>query len=261
MDRQLSVFYFSATDGTKKVVKGIAEGISDSFKEYNFTLPTNRQDELVFNDKDLVIIGVPVYAGRVPLFLMDFLQKVKGNNTPAIFVTVYGNRDYEDALIELKDTFEKNGFVGVAGGAFVGEHSLTSDLATNRPDSNDLEVAKKFGCEIKNKLESIENISEISKLVVKGNFPYKEVQASPKMVPDTNNDCINCGICAKHCPTGSINFDNYKEVALEKCVRCCSCVKRCPKNAKAINHEMYGKMTKFLVDNFGAVRKEPEYFI
>ncbi len=261
MDRQLNVIYFSATDGTKKVVKGIAEGINDSFKEFDFTLPASRQEKLVFTDKDIVIVGVPVYAGRVPLFLGNFLQNIKGNNTPAIFVTVYGNRDYEDALIELRDTFESNGFVTIAGGAFIGEHSLTSDLATNRPDSKDLDLAKKFGCEIKDKLENIGNISELPKLVVKGNFPYKEVKPLPPMAPATNDDCINCGLCAKRCPMGAISFDNYKEVTLEKCVRCCSCIKRCPKNAKAINHEMYGKMKEALVTNFSAVRKEPEYFI
>ncbi len=261
MNKQLSVIYFSATDCTKKVIKYIAGGICDTYKEYNFTLPTNRQEELVFSDKDLVIVGVPVYAGRVPLFLMDFLQKIKGNNTPAIFVTVYGNRNYDDALLELKDTFEKNGFIGVAAGAFIGEHSLTSDLATNRPDSNDLELAKKFGIEIKNKLTNIDDISKMSKLVVKGNFPYKEVQPSVQMAPETNDECVNCGICAKHCPMGAISFDNYKEVTLEKCVRCCSCIKRCPKNAKAITHEMYGKISKTLVENFSAVRNEPEYFI
>ncbi len=261
MERQLRVVYFSATDGTKKIVKGIAEGISDSYKEYNITLLTSRQEEVVFGANDVVIIGVPVYAGRVPLFLMDYLLKLKGNNTPAIFITVYGNRDYDDALLELKEEMEKNGFVGVAAGAFIAEHSNTEKLGTNRPDGNDLELAKKFGYEIKNKLEDIKDVSQTPKLIVKGNYPYKDINPLPPMTPDTSDECTNCGVCAKHCPVSAINFDDYKYVDAMKCVRCCSCIKRCSKNAKAINHEVYNKITNFLIENFSAVRKEPEYFI
>ncbi len=261
MDKELSIVYFSATDCTKKVVKGIAEGINDSYKEYNFTLPANRQDGSAFGENDLVIIGVPVYAGRVPLFLMEYLLKLKGDNTPAIFVTVYGNRNYDDALLELKNEMEKNGFVGVAAGAFIGEHSNTKKVGTNRPDAKDLEVAQKFGCEIRTKLENIQDISQLSELSVKGNYPYKEINPAPPMKPDTNNNCVECGVCAKNCPVNAINAEDYKEVDVTKCIRCSSCIKRCPVNAKAINHEVFNKITNLLIDNFSAVRNEPEYFI
>ncbi len=261
MDKQLSLVYFSATDGTKKVVRGIADGISDSYKEYDITMPSNRQESLIFDDNEIVIIGVPVYAGRVPLFLMDYLSKLKGNNTPTIFITVYGNRNYDDALLELKEMLEKNGFVGVAAGAFIGEHSNSSKVGTSRPDEKDLEVARKFGYEIKNKLDNLLDTSQLSKLTVKGNYPYKDITPAPPMAPDTNDQCINCGICAKNCPVSAINFDNYSDVTSTKCIRCSSCIKRCPVNAKAINHEVFNKITNLLIENFSAVRNEPEYFI
>lgn len=261
MNKQLSVLYFSATDGAEKVVKGIAEGISNNFNEYNFTLSTNRQEKITFGTNDLVIIGVPVYAGRVPVFLMDYLLKIKGNNTPAIFITVYGNRNYDDALLELKDTFERNGFIGIAAGAFIGEHSNTPKVGTNRPDAKDLETAKGFGVEIRNKLEGYEDVSQIPKINIKGNFPYKERHSTPPMTPDTSDECINCAICAKHCPMGAINFNNFKDVDSTKCIRCCSCIKRCPVNAKAINNEVFINITKGLIENFSTVRREPECFI
>ncbi len=260
MDRQLSIVYFSATDGTKKVVKGIADGISSSYNEYNLTLPMGRQEELVFDSNDVVIVGVPVYAGRVPVFLMEYLSKFKGSNTPAIFVTVYGNRNYDDALLELKNEMEKNGFVGVAASAFIGEHSNTKQVGTNRPDADDLEKAKKFGCEIKNKLEGILDISQLPELETKGNYPYKDINPAPPITPDTNNECVNCGVCAKNCPVSAINFDDYKDVST-KCIRCSSCIKRCPVNAKAINHEVFSKITNTLIENFSNVRNEPECFI
>ena len=96
MDKQLSVIYFSATDTTAKVVKEVANSITTQFKEYNITLPSHRKDSLCFNANDLVIVGVPVYAGRVPGFLTDYFAKVKGNNTLAVFIVVYENRDYDE---------------------------------------------------------------------------------------------------------------------------------------------------------------------
>jgi ferredoxin len=96
--------------------------------------------------------------------------------------------------------------------------------------------------------------------VVKGNTPYKERISAPPIVPDTSNDCIKCGICAKHCPMDAINNINFKEIDPSKCGRCCSCIKKCPVNAKSINHEVFNKITKGLIDNFSTIRNEPECF-
>lgn len=261
MDKQLSLIYFSATDTTAKVVKEVANSISNTFKEYDITLPDNRQNDLSFSNNDLVIVGVPVYAGRVPDFLVDYFAKVKGNNTLAVFIVVYGNRDYDDALLELKNTFEKNGFIGIAGGAFIGEHSDTSKVATGRPDAKDLQIAKSFGIKITEKLNNTEKNLIEAKLAVKGRYPYKERASFPLMAPVTNDKCINCGICAAHCPVSAISFGNFKDADPQKCIRCCSCIKRCPVNAKAINHEAFKKITEMLLNNCTSYRHEPELFI
>ncbi|WP_312428926.1 EFR1 family ferrodoxin [Lacrimispora sp.] len=260
MSKRLSLIYFSATGGTAKVTKGVAEGISDNYKEYDITSPINRKESITFDSNDLVIVGVPVYAGRVPKFLIDFFTKIKGNHTPAVFITVYGNRNYDDALIELKDTFESNGFIGISAGAFIAEHSNTTKVGTNRPDIEDLKTANKFGADIKNKLENLEDMSQLPKLIVKGNVPYKERISVPPIVPDTNDACTKCGICAKYCPMGAISINNFKDIDAAKCVRCCSCIKKCPVNAKSINHEVFNKITKGLIDNFSTIRNEPECF-
>jgi ferredoxin len=261
MNKQLNLLYFSATGTTAKVVKEIAAGIGGGFKEYDITMPLSRENGLNFGSDDLVIVGVPVYAGRVPSFLTDYFSRVKGSKTSAIFVVVYGNRDYDDALLELKDTFEGNGFIGIAGGAFIGEHSNTRKVGTNRPDAEDLKIAGNFGSKISDKLGKAENTLHTKGLIVKGNFPYKEKAPKQPIAPETNENCTNCGICAKNCPMGAIDFSDYKNVDASKCIRCSSCVKRCPVNAKAINNEFVRKFTERLIENFASVRHEPELFI
>lgn len=261
MDKQVNLLYFSATDRTSKIVKAVAEGIGGrNVKEYNITLPDNRIREIAFGENDLVIIGVPVYMGRVPAFLSDYFTKITGNNTAAVFIAVYGNRDYDDALLELKDTFERKGFLGIAGGAFVGEHSNTEKVGTGRPDADDLNTANEFGIEIKMKLLS-SDLSEVPKLFVKGSFPYKEIKVTPPMIPQTNDQCTHCGSCAKYCPMGAIDFNDFCEIDTTKCINCSSCVKRCPVGAKSINHELFLKITQGLIDNFSAIRHEPDLFI
>lgn len=261
MDKQLNLLYFSPTGTTAKVVKELGISISYKLKEYDITLPNNRQENLIFGCNDIVVVGVPVYAGRVPEFLINYFGKVKGNGTPAIFIVVYGNRDYDDALLELKDIFEKNGFIGIAGCAFIGEHSYTTKVGTGRPDINDLKTAIKFGMEIKAKLNSNLDYIKTTGLNVKGKFPYRERIVMSPAAPETNDMCIKCGACAKYCPTGAIDLSDFMNIDAAKCICCCSCIKRCPVDAKYFDNEAVKKSAKMLIDNFSKIRHEPELFI
>lgn len=256
---KLNLVYFSPTGTTKKIIESISSEIENTeIKTYDLTQASNRMNGLEFDSNDLVIIGVPVYAGRAPQNLNSFFRNIKGNNTKAIFIVLYGNRDYEDALLELKMMFEEQGFTGVAGGAFIGEHSSTSKVATGRPDNQDLEVAKAFGKEINGKLKGDNSISKIN---IKGNYPFKDLKPMPKMAPKTHDNCINCGICAKVCPMDAINTSDVKDIDAEKCIRCCSCVKKCPTNSKQFNQEGFTTVVNMLESKFSNIRKEPELFL
>ena len=259
--KNLNLLYFSPTDGTKKVVKEIANGIGSEYKEFDITLAQNRTQELFFDENDLVIIGVPTYAGRFPKLLKSSLDKISCNKAMAVFAVTYGNRDYEDSLLETKYLFESKGFVGLAGAVFVAEHSSTSKLATNRPNSDDLKIAYDFGVKIKDRLESLNDVSEL-KLEVPGNFPYVEKNLPQvPMAPETDDTCVNCKICAKHCPTSAIDLEDCKKIDPTKCIRCCSCVKRCPFNSKKFTHPGFTNMKNMLETNFADVVRMPEIFV
>ena len=56
-----------------------------------------------------------------------FYRKIsflKGNGARAVLLVVYGNREYEDTLLELSDVMEAAGFSPVAAVAAVAEHSI-----------------------------------------------------------------------------------------------------------------------------------------
>ena len=268
----INAMYFSATGTTKKVACSIAKKISDdihgkvSVNNIDFTLPKARIEAVTFTEDDVVIIAVPVYAGRVPNVLLKYLNSIEGNAALAIPIVVYGNRNYDDALIELKDILELNGFKVIAGGAFIGEHSFSKTLAKNRPDERDMDIATDFANKIYRKITS-ENKTET--IALKGDKPYKKHYMPKnkegmavdirKVTPKTNSNCNDCKLCVNVCPMGSIDF---KEVSKLNgiCIKCGACIKKCPTNAKYYDNEDYLRHKHELEVEF-AYRREPELFI
>ena len=244
--RNIWAVYFSATGTTEKTVKTIAcaaaEVLDAPWQSISFTLPEERQEKLQFSTGDLVILGVPVYAGRVPNVLLPFLtEKVIGNGALAVPVVLYGNRNYDDALMELRNILQANHFACVAGAAFVGEHSFSRVLAAGRPDGEDCALMEGFAQAVGRKVRRLPFTPETA-VAVGGCDPirpyYKPRDREGnfinilKVKPVTDMEkCTLCGLCAEKCPMGSIRVDNVAEVA-GICIKCCACVKGCPTGAK-----------------------------
>lgn len=273
MSKNIYAMYFSATGTTEKVVSGIANTISEStekkepVKRIDFTLPEIRQQTASFDEDDVVVVGVPVIAGRVPNVLLKYLNTIEGNGALAVAVVLYGNRNYDDALVELRDILTEDGFKVMAAGAFVGEHSFSRILAQNRPDEKDMAVAGDFARQIYQKLNTQDQFQTVD---VKGNIPYrdyykpKDRNGNPvdirKVTPKTNSDdCIDCKLCVSVCPMGSLDFDEVAKLN-GICIKCCACIKKCPVQAKYFDDENYLKHQHELEIEFEA-RREPELFI
>ena len=158
----IRLVYFSPTKTTQKILEGIAQGTAiGKVEQLDLTPPEAKTPGLDEMQDELVLLGVPVYSGRVPLEAVPRLQRLKANRTPAVIIVVYGNREFEDALLELKDLARESGFIPVAGGAFIGEHSFANDttpIANGRPDPEDLLKAKEFGMKIQEKMKGIDSI-------------------------------------------------------------------------------------------------------
>ena len=265
--------FFSATGTTKKTVMEIADVIARELDAeqgvYDFTLPVNRMNGLNFTAEDLVVFGTPVYAGRVPNVLLKYLTTIEGNGAAAVPVVLYGNRNYDDALVELRDILETRRFHTVAAAALIGEHSFSTILAKGRPDAMDFESLHKFSAEVAEKLKALADTYGMQPVPVKGTpFPYdgyyqpRDRKGKPvdirKVTPNTNSDCNDCKICADVCPMGSINRENVKEL-IGICIKCCACIKQCPMQAKRFEDAAYLYHQHELEEGF-VRRAEPEYF-
>ena len=256
----LHTLYFSPTDGTAKVVRAVAEGFGLEPLAHDLTLPGGRRENLAFTESDVVIVGVPVYAGRVPLLVANHFERVHGHGARAILIAVYGNRAFEDALLELQDLCLGRGFRCLAAGAFIAEHSTAPAVAASRPDGADLEAARALGAEAAGKCQRHPDPWALPELVVPGNRPYRDRPPRVPMAPDTSEACAACFTCAEHCPAGAISFADPRQVDPDLCIRCSSCVKRCRLKAKSFSHPDYLNRRAMLTANCGHLRREPERF-
>ena len=161
--------------------------------ETNLTLDEGTSPILI-NDA-LTVIAVPVYGGRVAPIALQRLKRLKGHNAPVILLTIYGNRDYEDALVELRDTAVELGFTPLSAGAFIGEHSYSRPnmpVAAGRPDADDLQKAEQFGRESLKKLQ--ENTFPLPSFFIK-EYSLQTSSCSNNATPVCNDLCYACGNC------------------------------------------------------------------
>lgn len=218
--------YFSPTGGTKKVMDILAEEwkVADSI---DLSLPECNYGKYQFQKEDICLIGVPSFGGRVPAVALERLKAMGGNGASAVLVVAYGNRDYDDTFLELKNELAASGFVAKAAIAAVTEHSIMHQFGTGRPDKNDVEELKAFARKVKDTWRE-----RTGDLNVPGNEPYKAYNGVP-FKPKAGSGCGKCGKCVSLCPVGAIPKENPTSVDAEKCISCMRCVEICPKHARS----------------------------
>ena len=220
------VITFSPTGGVDRAAGMLASRLFDSYETIDISRKPEERKNLTADDTAL--IALPSFSGRCPSLAIENLRMVRGKSTKAIAMIVYGNRAYEDTLIELNDTLVSCGFSVVAGVAALAEHSILRQYASGRPDEEDRKVLEGFAGRIKDKLA----LKAIGVPVIPGNRPYKAMGGHP--TPITTDSCTKCGICASKCPAQAINASDPTEIDGSKCIGCMRCIKVCPVNAKLV---------------------------
>ena len=225
--------FFSPTYSTERIVRLIGEAWEETHQEIDLSRIPKEGEVHEFGAQDLVIFGVPSYGGRVPAPAAERFRNLKGQKTPIILLTAFGNRDYDDTLLEMKDLAEEQGFVPAAAA----EHSIMRQYAEGRPDSRDKSELTDFAVKIREKIEQTEDTERVSELSVKGNRPYREYNGVP-MKPSAGKQCKKCGLCARLCPAGAIPAEHPEETVKKMCISCMRCIAVCPEHARSISRPM-----------------------
>ncbi len=226
--------YFSPAGSTKKIVEKVAEGISAGFVAHDIT--QGLKEEILLDDADVAVVGVPSYSGRVPVLAAHYLSEIEANDAACILVCVYGNRAWEDTLLELSQICRKSGFAEISAAAFIARHSIFPDVAANRPNRADMEQARNFGEE---SLKLIKG-NKHHHINLPGNIPFGEIRRAP-FIPETDDCCTQCGLCACLCPTAAIDPADAKNTHADLCISCARCIEYCPVNARKFAGALYEK--------------------
>lgn len=262
----LNLVYFSPTGTTKAVVQAIARGIdpAGTMELRDITRPAARLSPLHPSEKELLIIGVPVYMGRVPALITGWLNTIRARDTPAVCVVVYGNRVYEDALLELGDILGQCGCRPIAAAAFIGEHSFSTEetpTAKDRPDARDTALAESFGRKIREKLLAAPSGDRIPGVMFPGCHPYR---GDPRLWTvdfiEVSDACTQCGTCAAGCPAGAIDPEQGSRIDTRRCITCCACIRHCPVHARTMKPGLV-RDASLRLSTLYRERKEPELFL
>lgn len=269
--KKVWALYFSATGNTDKTVNVIAEELAGRLEapleRIAFTRPSERQGTYSFAPGDLVVVGAPTYAGKLPnKILPDFQSNLHGNGALAVGVVTFGNRAYDHSLAELCATLEAGDFHTVAAGAFACRHAFTDQLAFDRPDWGDRRQMAEFAAKTAGKLHGLTAIPAPVKVPGNPAAPYyipKGADGEPakflKAKPRTDlSKCTNCGACARLCPMGAIDPQNVDSVP-GTCIKCQRCVRKCTKHAKYFDDPAFLSHVAMLAQNFQEL-KENELF-
>lgn len=263
--KKIGVLTFSPTGSTNLICKTIAENIKDSKVEIlSITLPDSRialfeSPSKIVDKFDHIIVGIPVYAGKVPAFARRFLEKIPGNGINTTAVVVYGNNEFGITLESLVKLLLKNNFNVVSAGAFIAQHTYSGNplVAVGRPDKDDLEKARKFGKTIGTE---------------KGNLHLNDVPSVPSMFTRMKGEmgvkpkhfmeaCIRCGECSATCPVGIIENPSGKYISADGnrfCLGCLACVNTCTHEGRLLSaSRMQIMMGKLVMSNASKTRKEP----
>lgn len=244
------IAHFSPTGGTKKVTDAIAAGFRMPLVEMDLT----KADAAVsMGENDALMAVLPVYAGHVPQISLERLAALKGNGQKAVAVVVYGNREFEDALLETKDALEDYGFRVVAAAAFIAEHSIVRSIAAGRPDVEDEALCRQFAADVMAKAD------DAAPVQVPGNNPYKEVKPSA-FHPAADEACVKCGACAQQCPVSAIPMDDPSQTNNDVCINCMRCVEACPVSSRALPDGFLNMITQML-NQHAAGYKKPVVFL
>ena len=251
---KIYALYFSPTGGTKRVLDILISAWDCEKKYIDLSDESNEVSDISFDNNDICVVAVPSFSGRVPQFIIPKLCKIQGRGIKAMLITAYGNRAFDDTLLELKDTMEACGFICSCAAAAVTRHSVVPKYGKNRPDSTDIEELKQFSVRCK---EAIENTSSV--LNIPGNRPYRDYVSIP-IKPKANSKCSDCGLCYQKCPVHAIERDNYRVCDTSKCISCLQCVAVCPKKARKVNPVML-KAAEVKMRKLCAGRKSNELFV
>lgn len=235
---KIAIIYFSGTGVTEGYAKIIADGLKQKGQTVslrNITSIEDRESGVDFQKQDAVIFGFPVYAGRLPTVVETWLGTLHVKKQCSMYFT-YGGRELEYAHQTGYYLLSKANFDVILSAEFLGKHSFNVaegwDLASDRPYSDDVSMAKEF---------ALESLKRFQTKDEKWDYKLEGFDYQPRVTKEYHGpfaiffpykiqECRMCYRCENECPTGAFDLSSGK-AKNGVCIQCMHCVSICPDNA------------------------------
>jgi ferredoxin len=240
-------------NNTSRIAGSFLAGKLGTEKLIDVTSKFARHKKQEIGEHEMVLISFPTYSGRMPVTFFEYIRDfVELKNTKVVLIATYGNRGFDDSLIEAKDLIVSKGARVIGALSVVAQHSQDGNVAHGRPDKEDFQVIDDFAKIVINRYPSGEFEPEIP-----GKRPYRigVVNQPPTYMPYIDDEiCTECNLCVSICPTRAMRFNDS-----DICIHCCACINSCPTSAISMRDERFAKSVKFLEEKC-MVPKETQYY-
>lgn len=241
------IFYFSGTGNSEWVARQLAAQLNDQLRfipeemkgTSDYTLRPNEKLGFVF----------PVYAWRVPRFILRFIRRMKVKNVSYVyFVATCGDDTGRMDRYFLKAARRK-GWKVACGFSIIMPEAYVSlpgfDVDDKMKENRKLREAKTRLDEIstfiadsrQGRFETLRGAIPWTKSLLLGWF-FNTFLMSHKPF-HTNGKCTGCGKCAQVCPMKNIEMAEQAPLWHKDCVGCLRCYHSCP-----IHAIEYGRWTR-----------------
>lgn len=231
---------FSPTGGTRLMADALSAPWQHAIQDIDLTDAKTDLSTISLSESDLVLLAVPSYGGRVPALAAERIARLHGNGAACLIACAFGNRAYEDTLIELADLAGQSQLQVIAAVAAATEHSIIRMYGAGRPDAEDQRELASMAASIYDKYSS----GSTSTPHIPGNRPYKPL-SDIRLVPTPSESCNHCGRCARTCPAEAIDPITLC-TAPERCISCMRCISTCPQQARALAQSTITAITQAL---------------
>ena len=245
------VLYFSGTGNSRYAAKQIAKISDDEVISINQRLKENDYSA-VPSEKPLVFVG-PVYAGRLPRVMEDYIRKVTFTGSRRVYFIVTCAETPWRTVEYVQRLCEEKGFSLLGFRSVIMPQGYLAGGGTQPKEVNDRILQ-----------EAEPKITAIAEAIREEQMLPKEQPGKAMMSRVLNpimysmmisakgfrvtEKCTGCGKCAQRCPLNNVKLVNGKPTWGKNCTHCMACIAGCPREAIEYGKKTAGKPRYYLGD-------------
>jgi flavodoxin/NAD-dependent dihydropyrimidine dehydrogenase PreA subunit len=244
---KILIVIFSATGNTAKiaeVIQGELKQLGADIEEKDITSYDDRNDSFDLTPYHAVLFGFPIYAGRAPRIVREWLETLDGQGKLCATFFTYGGLTVHPVHFSTREILEHRGFDLVSSAEFLAKHTFNIggwSAMEDRPNESDFGVAREFAKQTYKRFvgedpgrpDVFEKTELTQEQLDEGEkLPLLAITQLPSRM---GADCSMCMICEELCPTHAMNAEMGEASEKEKCIACLRCIDNCPEDVLSIN--------------------------